>query len=67
MCLCTLGEERRVLQLDTQVNAQQGDTFGVCKLLNVNVVNVNIASKELPSWLGRWPSGENACRVNITT
>lgn len=53
--VCALGKER-VLLLGTQVNAQQSDTFCVCKLLDVNV-NVNIASKELPSGLGRWPSG----------
>lgn len=49
--VCALGEER-VLQLGTQVNAQQGNTFAVCKLLDVNV---NIASKELTSWLGDGP------------
>lgn len=51
---CALGEEG-VPQLGTQVNAQQSDTFAVSKLLDVNV---NIASKELPSWLGDGPVGK---------
>lgn len=62
MLVCALGEERAV-QLGTQVNAQQSDTFGVCELLDVDVVNVNIASIELPSRLGRWLSG---CCADIT-
>lgn len=46
--VCALGEER-VLQLGTQVNAQQSDTFGLCMLL---AADVNIAFNELPSGLG---------------